>query len=379
MARRALSAALGAAGLCAVHSTLLAATLPSQLRLVVSACDGSWIDAREAQRTVRSELEADGVAQIVEREDTRGVEARLSISIGCDTELTTLVTLRSSRTGRERQRSIVLADADNSARARALALAVAEFVRSDWSDLSWAGSSQSTNASAAYPDPQAEPSAPSIAANDVAPGDSHGATPPRSGAALAGPPPVAPTRPVTRAAATNTDSGTDGSDSRGARGLPKLALTANARLRWFVDYASLSVGGDAGPDFGALRVRAELLVSSSRDTLGTASLGSAALCVGYRVFAEQLGSFSIAGYPLASAGATWMRGSPATAGVRSDPTTSLYGDVRFLLESRLDTSPLSPSLAAEVGRASGLVARAGDRTVGATGGFFIGASAGASY
>src|SRR5262249_41686991 len=79
---------------------------------------------------------------------------------------------------------------------------------------------------------------------------------------------------------------------------------------------------------------------------------------------------------LAAAGATWISGSASAANVTVTPATGFYGDLRFLLESRLNTRSLSPTLAAEVGRASGFVARSDGRVIGATGGFFIGASAG---
>jgi len=379
MARRALSAGLGTAALCALNSTLLASPLPSQLKLEVSACDDGRIDGREAQRTVRSELEADGVSQIVDPQQLPEPDLSLSIDIGCDSELTTRVILQSSRTGRERQRRIVLADADSTARARALALAVSEFVRSDWSYLNEGEPSGGGDARAVDSDGHAENgrSAPSKSDGDA--GHALGAT--NAAARKPAPSPAAQfVPPVTRAprdAAPGERSDDDGDGS--PRRPRKLALAGNARVRWFTDYASLDVGGDVGTDLGALRLRAEGLVTSSQDALGTASLGSAALCIGYRVFAKQLGPFAIAGYPLVSAGVTWMRGSPATPSVRIDPLTGPYADLRFVLESRLVASALSPSLAAEVGRASGLVARAGDRTLGATGGFFLGASAGARY
>jgi hypothetical protein len=225
--------------------------------------------------------------------------------------------------------------------------------------------SSSTHASAAYPDAHPADSAANGAADSA-----QRAT-------------IAPKRANTSAAleqaasAARVDAGARAT-TRDLETAHAFAFAASARVRWFVDYASVNWGGELGPDFGAFRVRAEALVSAKQDALGSANLGSAALCLGYRVLDVPLGAFALSGYPLASAGVTWLRGSPAP-GVRLDPTTGFYGDLRFLLEARLRTAGLGPSLAFEVGRASGLVARAADRTLGATGGFFLGASAGARY
>jgi hypothetical protein len=341
--------------------------LPARIELVLTSCDGSALDAREAERTVRSELESDGVAQVVAPGASTANDAWLAVNLGCDSALTAELELKSRRTGRDRARRVALADADPSARTRALGLAVAEFVRSDWPELNAPEPTTGGNASAAYPD--AHPDADS-AANDTTNSAKHtpAAPPgPNSGAAL---------EPAQSAA--RVDAGARAATPGDLERAPAFAFAASARMRWFVDYASVNWGGELGPDFGALRVRAEALVSSKRDALGSANLGSAALCVGYRVLDVPLGAFALSGYPLASAGVTWLRGSPA-ARVRLDPTTGFYGDLRFLLEAHLRAAGLGPNLALEVGRASGLVARAADRTLGATGGFFLGASAGARY
>jgi hypothetical protein len=158
-----------------------------------------------------------------------------------------------------------------------------------------------------------------------------------------------------------------------------LTWAAGANARWFIDYQSILFGADLGADLRALRVRAEVLASAESDVLGSASLGSAALCVGYRVLDFRLGSLNLAAYPMASAGLTWLRGSSAQPSTRVDPATGFYADVRLMLEASVPRWVLSPTLSAEVGRATGFVARAGDRTLGATGGFFLGASVGVRY
>jgi len=367
MGRRRLSGCVALATCAALSRIAAASALPARLELVLTSCDGSALDAREAERTVRSELESDGVAQIVAEGASESSDAWLAVNVGCDSALTASLELKSRRTGRDRARSIVLADADPSARTRALGLAVAEFVRSDWPELNAPEPTTSTNASAAYPDAHPATHGAANGAADTA--DRAPAAPTRASAGAALEPNASSSRVDTGARAATRG------DSERARA---FAFTASARMRWFVDYASVSWGGELGPDFGAFRVRAEALVSAKQDALGSANLGSAALCLGYRVLDVPLGAFSLSGYPLASAGVTWLRGSPAP-GVRLDPTTGFYGDLRFLLEARLRAAGLGPSLALEVGRASGLVARAADRTLGATGGFFLGASAGVRY
>lgn len=343
-----------------------ASTLPDQLALEVTACEASGFDVTEARRAINSELAADGVRVFDRASDGALAETRLSVSIDCDSALTTRLSLTSVRAGRERRRSIVLADADNSARARALALAVSEFVRSDWSAVTEREEEESgAEARAAYPDASQAPN-----------GSPERESTQRVATVTA---PATHVRaeivPPFRGAPSDRARSSDPLAPRRA----KFALATNARLRWFVDYSSVNWGADVGSDVGALRLRAEALFSSATDRLGSASMGSAALSFGYRVLTAKVGSISISGYPLLSAGVTWMRGSPARQSILTNPMTSAYGDLRFLLESRLDLSPFSPSLAAEVGRASGLVARAGDRVLGATGGFFVGLSAGANY
>jgi len=366
MGRRRLSGCVAFATCCALGHIAAASPLPARLELVLTSCEGSGIEGREAERTVRSELEADGVAQVVAAGASEPSDASLAVNVGCDAALTARLELKSQRTGRERARSVALADADPSARTRALGLAVSELVRSDWPELNAPEPTPSTNASAAYP-------------------DAHPADTAANGAAdRTKPTPVAPTRASAgealeaSASSSRVEAGARSANRRDPETAHAVAFGASARARWFVDYASVSWGGELGPDFGELRLRAEALVSAKKDALGSANLGSAALCLGYRVLDVRAGAFAFSGYPLASAGATWLRGSPAP-GVRLDPTTGFYGDLRFLLEARLRAAALGPTLALEVGRASGLVARAADRTLGATGGFFFGASAGARY
>jgi len=249
-------------------------------------------------------------------------------------------------------------------------------VRFAWSELSAVEPAQPSIASAAYPElPAGEnpPRQPERARNPD-PSTAAPATAARNPSTAAAPT-AAATTPQPR---TPTADAFAPSQPR-AVSPERVAFAASARLRWFIDYASVGFGGDAGSDFGALRLRAEAVLSSRSDALGSAALGSAALCAGYRVLDARLGSFSLAGYPAVAFGITWMRGSTAVANVTVDPATGFYGDVRFLLESRMNTGGPSPTLSAEVGRAAGFVARAGDRVIAASGGFFIGASAGGRY
>jgi hypothetical protein len=83
--------------------------------------------------------------------------------------------------------------------------------------------------------------------------------------------------------------------------------------------------------------------------------------------------------PLLAATETWMRGAVADAGVHVTPASGVYADLRLVTEARLQTAALSATLALELGRASGYVARSAERALGATGGFFVGGSLGGSY
>jgi hypothetical protein len=94
---------------------------------------------------------------------------------------------------------------------------------------------------------------------------------------------------------------------------------------------------------------------------------------------QPLGALQIALYPQLAAGATWMRGSTEQSDVRVAPATGFYADARLVTQASFRRATLSPVLSLELGRATGYVARSAGRAVGATGGFFVGASAGASY
>ena len=357
MARRALSALLVALSASALARSGRCAS-PSTLSVEVTVCPGSGLEADEVRRSLSSELEADGVVRVAQAGAGDGT---LLAQVGCDAALTTRVVLSVARTGRAGQRSLVLADADPSARARVLALAASELVRSDWPELN--DDLPQTEARAAYADaPHPEETTPKPAqAAPVAP--------------VAPAPALAPSASV----ASPMPARDAGVPRRAPRSEARWALAANARLRWFVDYASFAVGGDLGPDWGPFRLRAELVMTSAEDALGSATLGSGALCFGYRVFEHKLGPLSVSGYPLASAGVTWLRGTSASSAVQSAPATGFYGDLRLAAEARWTDAALSPTLAAEFGRATGFVARASDRVLGATGGFFVGASAGGRY
>ena len=326
-----------------------AASWPTSLTLDATSCDGAWLDSDELARAVRSELEADGVT-VLPRDGGRVSEGALSVDVACDAERVARVALRARTTEGHLEQSVPLADAEPSSRARVLALAISELVRSAWPSLS---EPRAPAQGAAFPDVATSPSS---AAPVVPPAP-----------ASAPPPVLAVAAAPDHRAATQTRSRKD------------VALALALQSRWFVDYSSMSFGGDLGADLGSLRLRAETLFASQQDFLGSASLGSAALTLGYRVLDVRIGAVSIAGYPVVAAGVTWLRGEARAANVRVQPATGFYGDLRFLLEAKLDAPKLTPSIAFEVGRATGFVARAGDHDLGASGGFFLGASAGARY
>jgi len=383
MARRALSALVVAVGFASFERRALASPLPDTLSFQLSACPSPELDANSLADAVRSELEADGVGRVIGAPSAES-DGSLTVHVDCDAALTAQVTLKSNHTGRERHERIALGDAAPSARARALALALAELMRADWPVLSGTPSPRTVDAASESNAPQAltgdgrETAASDSAASKPAAPKSAASKPPASKAS-----PKSTPKKTEVAAAPVVESPTPDEHKRAspANGPRNAAVTLAlaARLRWFIDYQSVLLGGDLGADFRALRLRAEVLASSASDALGSASLGSAALCVGYRVFDWRLGAMNLAAYPMASAGITWLRGDSAQPSTRVEPATGFYGDVRVVLEASLPRWALAPTLSADVGRASGFVARSGDHTLGATGGFFAGASLGARY
>lgn len=372
MARRALSAAwrFGAAALAST-GLASAASGPSSLSLEASTCDSAWLDQPQLERAIRAELEADGIAVVEQRDARRSDDGSLSVRVACQAAGSASVTLYARASNRRREQSVTLADTDAASRPRVLALAVSELVRSGWPSLSEASATIGTAAdeSGILPDGATVPAASAPASSASAPKSRALGTAP----ALV----VAPAaQPSSNASSPRADTGIESHQPR-SHWAPHAALSAKAR--WFVDYSSVSWGGDAGADFGALRLRAEALFTSQQDPLGAASLGSAALCVGYRVFDVRWGAFAFTGYPLAAAGVTWLRGESHSTEIRTEPATGFYGDLRFSLQAALNEAKLSPNITLEVGRATGFVARAGDRSLGANGGTFLGASAGARY
>jgi len=356
MDRRALSALSLAALLLA--SDKLSATPRSALRVDVEICESAPLDAQEIARAVRAELEADGLVRATAGAESDGT---LLVSVDCDAPLSARIRLRAAGSNRESQRTLALSDAGPSARSGVLALLASELVRSDWLRLSELEPStaqfppQAASVGATSPAPSST-AAPATAAPSAA-----AASPSIAPAAIASAPAKKP--PIAR---TNLPP-------------PRWALAADARLRWFIDYASVGFGGSAGADRDRWRLRAEGLFSSSSDALGSALLGSAAACVGYRALESKLGPFAIAAYPMAAGGLTWLRGSSRNASTRIAPTTGFYADLRLVTEARLSGAAFSPTLALELGRATGYVARSEGKVLGATGGFFIGANMGGRY
>ncbi len=349
MAGRSLSVTwLALPALFAYTPLASAASWPISLTLDATSCDSTWLNDDDLTRAIRSELEADGVT-VLPRDSARPSEGALSVSVACDADRVARVGLRARTGERQVEQSVALADADPSARARVLALAISELVRSTWPDLSHpSGPVQG----AAFPDvaPPGPAPAPPVA-----------------------PPPPAPLTAPAPAASPAHESAPE------RRPHSSVAVALALQTRWFVDYSSVSFGGNLGADLGSFRVRAEGLFGSQQDTSGSAAIGSAALTLGYRVLDTRVGAISIAGYPVVAAGVTWLRGEANASNVRVAPITGFYGDLRFLLEAKLVAPKLTPSIALELGRATGFVARADDRDVGASGGFFLGASIGGRY
>ncbi len=383
MASHALSAGLAAVALGLFARPSWCASWPDSIALQVTVCEDAFLDRVQAERALRSELEADGVRRVAARGINDSADASLRLSIGCTAPMTTSVALRSEQTGREHHRDVVLGDTDRAARARVLALAVAEIVRSEWPELAAKRSSPvPANTSPAAP-PETSPKAPAAAASATFPDQAEPATNEqapsqrqRNGAALIKVP-RSNAKPDERPVASVGH--TAAASERGPPRRTGLTLSADAQLRWFFTSPAASFGASGGVGLGAFRLRAEGLWLTSHDSRGDASLGIAALCLGLRVIDTKLGPVSIAAYPTVAAGLSWVGGTAARASVSVNEAKAFYGDVRLSLESRLHRIALSPGITAEVGRASGFEARAGQHVVAASGGFFVGAAAGGRY
>ena len=381
MARRALKRLAPACvlALCLFSGRGLAAP-PSLLVVQLHSCDASRLDEDAALHALRAELEADGVRSVVERAPADSAAPVLTVALACDAGLTVSVELRSAA-GAERRQSFALVDTLPETRPRAFALAVAEVVRLQWQELESADAGPGSASSEGAMPAAASFEQPHQSAFDDAPESPAAATQASSMATLASKAAAQPRAPIAAASAPPA-SAVPGSDTPPAArdaALRAWAFRAGARARWFTDYQSASFGGHVGVDRRALRAELEALFSAPSDVLGQASLGIAAASVGYRVFDVPLGPLQFAGYPMASAGATWARATPRGQGVVAQPTTAFYGDLRLVVDARVRAPSLTPTLSLEVGRATGLALHAADRNLGATGGFFLGASAGARY
>src|SRR4051812_43336299 len=119
MDRRSLKGLLLGAHLLAPNAR---AAAPSSLRVEVNVCPGSGLNAAQATRAVRAELDADGVVLTPDGAEPASSQGTLSASVGCDAALSTVIRLRATGGERESQRKIVLGDAPASARLGVMAL-----------------------------------------------------------------------------------------------------------------------------------------------------------------------------------------------------------------------------------------------------------------
>ena len=344
---------------------------PRRVILQVVVCDETELASAAARQALQAELAADGVSALARETPLGSADGVLTVSVGCDLGLTAAVRLESSRTQRAREENVDLADADPTVRPRALALAVAEFVRLEWAGL--------TRGATSDPDP----AGPALAAAQPPPAAAFAAVPATDTAQKPPAPVVHAARPSTPKPPTR-----DGSLAKSPELHPAFSERhapaawrwgAAAAGRWYVDYGNLSWGVNLGVTRQAWTVHAEFLTSSASDVLGRATLGSSALGVGYRVADSVLGPIRFSAYPQLSAGVTWIQATPRSTAVVVTSKSGFYGDARFVLEVRLREPRLSPVLELELGRATGFAARAAERVVGATGGFYLGSSIGLEY
>jgi len=333
--------------------------LPLRIVLSASVCPGNALDAAVLENELRSELEAEGIAVLAPGTSDGARLDVLEVSISCAEPLRARVQITRPASARSAEQGVALDDATPNTRPRALALAAVEILRTEWPTLN--RSVTESELPSATPDtasPTPAPPAP-VPEKKAVP-----AKPEATPVAAAARPPSADEM---RAPAHSTP------ESR------RRHATAAAQTRWLLLQNTALFGGALGGDFDALRARAVLLFGSRASALGTATFGEASLSLGYRVLRAHAGGMSFSVYPCAALGATWLGGSSTSALVRISPTASWYGDVHVELSAELAPSAFSPTISAEIGQASGLIARSGNTPIAATGGLFVGAVAGGRY
>lgn len=248
MGHRTLSVGLIVGTLTTLSASSPAASLPSRLTIEVGGCQNGELDLREAEYALRSELEADGVAQVAERDQAAATEATLSVEISCDAKLTAHVVLKSVLTDQQREQRFVVADAVRTARARALALTISEFLRSEWPDLNQPALASGTPHNKTGASAGADPDASENPAADVPArsADAH-ADAPREPKTESLSKPNQPLPPAVDSHRVQPHAAIEASGRAPPRS--KFVLAVSARVRWFVGYRSLSEGGDSRPRY----------------------------------------------------------------------------------------------------------------------------------
>jgi hypothetical protein len=311
------------------------------------------------------ELNGDGVERVVLSVSPGLVDADLEVSLHCGARLTATMVLVTARSGRETVRSFPIDDIRRADRPRAISLMAAEFVRREWPSLVEAERVR-RSAVTQGSEPVDKPTK-----------GAHDATASAAGPAAVSPSPVAIERksaPASERALAPVPE--RALEPRATRSVTPLELTASGQVRWFASYDSWLWGGNVGLCSGRFCARAEGLALVRRNHLGTASVAIVSAGGGVRLLHGEASRFQWALGLAATLGTTWATGHADRAGVSVIDKSSFYADARLLAEGavRLGSTRILGSL--EAGRAAGMVSFAGDEIAGATGGWFLGASAG---
>jgi hypothetical protein len=252
-------------------------------------------------------------------------------------------------------RVVSLDDASSKDRARVLALALTELVRSDWADLS-----RPVDGSSAAE--AAEPSSPSAIQQ------------PARNEAKATSTPSKATEP---AQAEIKDDGP-------APSSPAVAdnawhWRADALVRWFTASPGLTLGPAFALSRGRFSAGLEAALGRGSDPRGVANYGFGAATLGLDAYAAQGRVVRFTVGPRAALGATWMTGQGATANVQGSNVVQLYADARLEGALALQARAIDVGVRLCGGRANGLRLRDRAETLGATGGWFVGATLGAGW
>lgn len=334
---------------------------PQSMRLRVEDCEPPALGSAAALAALSLELSSDGVLGLGEgRGDLNpNPEAELRIKISCGALIEGHVVLERRDNGHSAFARVGLSDVELAQRPRALALLAAELVRSHWSVLAERDAGETLQSASVQNPPTKSFDSPPI-------------PPPTAPPVL---PAISPPKPTTIASVPPIDAHMRPRDLPTVPDSPQpmtLSVSVNGLTRYFVAYESLHLGGALEAAALPWSVEAQGLLSNRRDQLGEVSNGLVSFGGGWSPELWSDGNLSLRFGPRSAVGVTW-----ATAAATDAPRTSatdavtLYADVAARGQLALRLADWITKVSLEGGAARGIAARANERVVSATGGWFF--------